>query len=194
MDEYYERLGNFAGLYARHVFDRMSKTVPKAIILCQVRRTGTGGASLAWGVRVRGQEGCLAPEPARPAHNLCVHLSHQLSSSTNLNLPILTGLSPLPLRLQVIRSRDRLLDQLYNYLSNLKPMEMEALLTEDPTVGRRRTAAQQASKDLADAQLEVRKIEVRRVAGRFLHWLSQQLGSGTLNTHCRARSKPQHTG
>ena len=36
---------------------------------------------------------------------------------------------------QVIRSRDRLLDQLYNYLSNLKPVEMEALLAEDPQVG-----------------------------------------------------------
>lgn len=36
LDAYYEKLGNFAGIYARHVFDRMGKTVPKAIILCQV--------------------------------------------------------------------------------------------------------------------------------------------------------------
>ena len=66
---------------------------------------------------------------------------------------------------QVIRSRDRLLDQLYTYLSSLKPVEIEALLAEDPNVARRRTAAQQATKDLADAQLEVRKIEVGAGAG-----------------------------
>lgn len=54
-DAYYERLGSFTGTYARHIYDRMSKAVPKAIILCQV-----------------------------------------------------------------IRSRDRLLDQLYNYLTALK--------------------------------------------------------------------------
>ena len=36
LDAYYERLGTFTGLYARHIFNRMSKTVPKAIILCQV--------------------------------------------------------------------------------------------------------------------------------------------------------------
>ena len=37
LDAYYEKLGNFTGIYARHAFDRMAKTVPKAIILCQVR-------------------------------------------------------------------------------------------------------------------------------------------------------------
>lgn len=31
------RLGNFCGTYARQIFDRMGKTVPKAIILCQVQ-------------------------------------------------------------------------------------------------------------------------------------------------------------
>ncbi len=36
LDAYYERLGTFTGLYARHIFNRMSKTVPKAIVLCQV--------------------------------------------------------------------------------------------------------------------------------------------------------------
>lgn len=38
MEAFYERLGTFVGLYARHIFNRMSKTVPKAIILCQVGR------------------------------------------------------------------------------------------------------------------------------------------------------------
>ncbi len=36
LDAYYEKLGNFTGIYARNAFDRMAKTVPKAIILCQV--------------------------------------------------------------------------------------------------------------------------------------------------------------
>lgn len=43
LDAYYERLGTFTGLYARHIFNRMSKTVPKAIILCQV-----GGVVWRW--------------------------------------------------------------------------------------------------------------------------------------------------
>ena len=38
---------------------------------------------------------------------------------------------------QVIRSRDRLLDQLYNYLMGLKPFEIDALLAEDPTLVKR---------------------------------------------------------
>jgi hypothetical protein len=76
LDAYYERLGTFTGLYARHIFSRMAKTVPKAIILCQV-----------------------------------------------------------------IRSRDRLLDQLYNYLMGLKPFEIDALLAEDPSVVKRCAAA-----------------------------------------------------
>ena len=38
MDQYYEKLGTFCGLYARKIYDRMAKTVPKAIILCQVVR------------------------------------------------------------------------------------------------------------------------------------------------------------
>ena len=38
---------------------------------------------------------------------------------------------------QVIRSRDRLLDQLYNYLMSLKPYEIDNLLAEDPTLVKR---------------------------------------------------------
>ena len=93
MDQYYEKLGTFCGLYARKIYDRMAKTVPKAIILCQV-----------------------------------------------------------------IRSRDRLLDQLFQYLSNRTDKEIEFMLQEDPSVGRRRTAASQASKDIAECLEEVRKI------------------------------------
>lgn len=99
LDAYYERLGNFTGLYARHIFNRMAKTVPKAIVLCQI-----------------------------------------------------------------IRSRDRLLDQLYNYLMGLKPFEVDALLAEDPTLVKRRNAAQQAAKELAEAQSEVKKIQEVRAA------------------------------
>ncbi|KAL4421810.1 hypothetical protein ABPG77_001599 [Micractinium sp. CCAP 211/92] len=99
LDAYYERLGNFTGLYARHIFNRMAKTVPKAIVLCQI-----------------------------------------------------------------IRSRDRLLDQLYNYLMGLKPYEVDALLAEDPTLVKRRNAAQQAAKELAEAQSEVKKIQEVRAA------------------------------
>lgn len=97
LDAYYEKLGMFCGLYARAVYDRMAKTVPKAIILCQV-----------------------------------------------------------------IRSRDRLLDQLFNYLSSLSPKEVEFMLQEDPVVARRRAAAQQAGKDLHDAQEEVKRLQERR--------------------------------
>ena len=93
MDQYYEKLGTFCGLYARKIYDRMAKTVPKAIILCQV-----------------------------------------------------------------IRSRDRLLDQLFQYLSNRTDKEIEFMLQEDPSVGRRRAAASQASKDIADCLEEVRKV------------------------------------
>ncbi|KAL4448267.1 hypothetical protein ABPG75_005486 [Micractinium tetrahymenae] len=99
LDAYYKRLGNFTGLYARHIFNRMAKTVPKAIVLCQI-----------------------------------------------------------------IRSRDRLLDQLYNYLMSLKPYEVDALLAEDPTLVKRRNAAQQAAKELAEAQAEVKKIQEIRAA------------------------------
>ena len=97
LDAYYEKLGTFCGIYARAVFDRMSRTVPKAIILCQV-----------------------------------------------------------------IRSRDRLLDQLFNYISRLNPKEIEFMLQEDPTASRRRAAAQQSIKDLMDAQEEVRKVQEKR--------------------------------
>lgn len=97
MEAYYERLGNFCGIYAREVFNRMAKTVPKAIILCQV-----------------------------------------------------------------IRSRDRLLDQLYDYISSLKPVEIDALLQEDPILIKRRNGATQASKDLGDAQAEVRRAQELR--------------------------------
>ncbi len=97
LDAYYEKLGSFCGIYARAVYDRMAKTVPKAIILCQV-----------------------------------------------------------------IRSRDRLLDQLFNYISKLSPKEIEFMLQEDPTAARRRAAAQQASKDLMDAQDEVRRLQEHR--------------------------------
>jgi dynamin 1/3 len=97
LDAYYEKLGSFCGIYARAVYDRMAKTVPKAIILCQV-----------------------------------------------------------------IRSRDRLLDQLFNYISKLSPKEIEFMLQEDPTAARRRAAAQQASRDLMDAQDEVRRLQERR--------------------------------
>jgi hypothetical protein len=62
---------------------------------------------------------------------------------------------------QVIKSRDRLLDQLYTHISALRPAEVEGMLAEDPSVARRRAAAQQAQKDLADAQLEVRRVQVR---------------------------------
>lgn len=93
MDQYYEKLGTFCGLYARKIYDRMAKTVPKAIILCQV-----------------------------------------------------------------IRSRDRLLDQLFQYLSNRTDKEIEFMLQEDPSVGRRRTAAAQASKDIAECLEEIRKV------------------------------------
>ena len=48
LEVYYERLGTFTGLYARHIFNRMAKTVPKAIILCQVCVDG------GWGGRGRG--------------------------------------------------------------------------------------------------------------------------------------------
>jgi hypothetical protein len=99
LDEYYERLGLFCGLYARSVYDRLAKTVPKAIILCQV-----------------------------------------------------------------IRSRDRLLDQLFNYISSLSPKEIEFMLAEDPVAARRRTAAAQASKDLAEAGDEVRRAQEERAA------------------------------
>eukprot|EP00887_Chlorella_sp_A99_P004268 scaffold15.g4268.t1 len=64
----------------------------------------------------------------------------------------------------VIRSRDRLLDQLYNYLSSLKPFEIENLLAEDPTVVRRRAATQQAGKDLWDSVEEVKHAQ-ERLAG-----------------------------
>jgi dynamin 1/3 len=97
MEQYYERLGHFCGLYARNVYDRMAKTVPKAIILCQV-----------------------------------------------------------------FRSRDKLLDQLYNYVGSLTPVEIEFLLQEDPTAGKRRSAAQQAVKDLNDATSEVQRIQEHR--------------------------------
>lgn len=97
MDQYYEKLGTFCGLYARKIYDRMAKTVPKAIILCQV-----------------------------------------------------------------IRSRDRLLDQLFQYLSNRTDKEIEFMLQEDPSVARRRTAAAQASKDIAECLEEVRKVVDRR--------------------------------
>ena len=100
LEAYYERLGAFTGIYARAAYDRMAKTVPKAIILCQV-----------------------------------------------------------------MRSRDRLLDQLYNYISNLRPAEVEALMAEDPTLVKRRVAAQAAAKDLAAAQAEVRRIQVGRAGG-----------------------------
>lgn len=93
LDQYYEKLGRFCGIYARMTYDRMAKTVPKAIILCQV-----------------------------------------------------------------IRSRDRLLDQLFQYLSTRTEKEIEFMLLEDPSVGRRRAAASQASKDIADCLEEVRKI------------------------------------
>ena len=99
LDAYYEKLGTFCGIYARAVYDRMSKTIPKAIILCQV-----------------------------------------------------------------IRSRDRLLDQLFNYISKLSPKEVEYMLTEDPTAQRRRAAAQQAAKDLLDAQEEVRSVQESRAS------------------------------
>lgn len=99
LDAYYEKLGNFCGIYARAIYTRMAKTVPKAIILCQV-----------------------------------------------------------------IRSRDRLLDQLFNYISSLSPKEVEYMLQEDPVAGRRRTAAQQASKDLTEAAEEVRKLQEQRAA------------------------------
>jgi hypothetical protein len=36
LEAYYERLGTFTGLYSRAVYDRMAKTIPKAIVLCQV--------------------------------------------------------------------------------------------------------------------------------------------------------------
>ncbi|KDD71394.1 hypothetical protein H632_c5124p0, partial [Helicosporidium sp. ATCC 50920] len=39
MDSYYERLGTYVGAYARSAYTRMAKTVPKAIILCQVIRS-----------------------------------------------------------------------------------------------------------------------------------------------------------
>ncbi|PRW45025.1 dynamin-related GTPase isoform A [Chlorella sorokiniana] len=101
LDAYYERLGTFTGLYARHIFNRMSKTVPKAIILCQV-----------------------------------------------------------------IRSRDRLLDQLYTYLMSLKDFEIDALLAEDPTLVKRRNAAQLAARELSEAQGEVKRLqEVRAASG-----------------------------
>jgi hypothetical protein len=93
LDQYYEKLGRFCGIYARMTYDRMAKTVPKAIILCQV-----------------------------------------------------------------IRSRDRLLDQLFQYLSTRTEKEIEFMLLEDPSVGRRRAAASQASKDIADSLEEVRRI------------------------------------
>lgn len=38
---------------------------------------------------------------------------------------------------QVIRSRDRLLDQLYTHLMSLKDFEIDALLAEDPTLVKR---------------------------------------------------------
>ena len=66
---------------------------------------------------------------------------------------------------QVIRSRDRLLDQLYNYLSSLKPFELDSLLAEDATVVKRRSAAQQAIKDLAAAVEEVEQVKEKRAAG-----------------------------
>jgi hypothetical protein len=47
LDAYYERLGTFTGLYARHIFTRMAKTVPKAIILCQVGG-GPAGEPATW--------------------------------------------------------------------------------------------------------------------------------------------------
>lgn len=100
LEAYYERLGTFCGIYAREVFNRMAKTVPKAIILCQV-----------------------------------------------------------------IKSRDRLLDQLYDYISSLKGHEIDALLQEDPILVKRRAAAQQAAKDLGDAQAEVRRAQEVRASG-----------------------------
>ena len=93
LDQYYEKLGTFCGLYARMTYDRMAKTVPKAIILCQV-----------------------------------------------------------------IRSRDRLLDQLFQYLSTRTQKEIEYMLQEDPVVSRRRAAASQAAKDISESLEEIRKI------------------------------------
>jgi hypothetical protein len=56
LEVYYERLGSFTGLYARHIFNRMAKTVPKAIILCQVGSGGGGGPG-AWVMGARGGSG-----------------------------------------------------------------------------------------------------------------------------------------
>lgn len=92
LDAYYDKLGTFCGLYARMTYDRMAKSIPKAIILCQV-----------------------------------------------------------------INSRDRLLDQLFHYLSSRTEKEIEFMLQEDPSVARRRAAASQASKDLGDSLEEVRR-------------------------------------
>lgn len=58
LDAYYERLGTFTGLYARHIFNRMSKTVPKAIILCQVRCWGAVGRGRRQGAGRLGWAGC----------------------------------------------------------------------------------------------------------------------------------------
>lgn len=93
LDAYYEKLGMFCGIYARMTYDRMAKTVPKAIILCQV-----------------------------------------------------------------INSRDKLLDQLFHYLSTRTEKEIQFMLQEDPSVSRRRAAASQASKDMGESLEEVRKI------------------------------------
>ena len=102
LDAYYERLGSFCGIYARTIYDRMGKTIPKAIILCQV-----------------------------------------------------------------IRSRDRLLDQLLDYMSSLSDKEISFMLQEDPAAGKRRTAAEQASKDLHDASDEIKKLqEIRASSGQ----------------------------
>lgn len=124
LDSYYERLGNFTGLYARHIFNRMAKTVPKAIVLCQVRGRGSSMARQAT------LQPCLAVSSCLPRRSP----SH---SPTCAQL-LLRAHAPVGPRVaQIIRSRDRLLDQLYNFLMSLKPFEVDALLAEDPTLVKR---------------------------------------------------------
>ncbi|EFN56232.1 hypothetical protein CHLNCDRAFT_57648 [Chlorella variabilis] len=113
------------------------------------RRASAGGAALERGP---------PPEPERPKGffgRTMEKVSDRFGGFGGSKLGSVT---------EVIRSRDRLLDQLYNYLMALKPVEVDALLAEDPTLVKRRNAAQQASRELAEAQAEVRKVQEVRAA------------------------------
>lgn len=85
-------------------------------------------ASRTWLLRpcVACSRGCIAKPEVHFHHLLCLR-----TPLTHLPPPTWRTMS------QVIRSRDRLLDQLYTYLMSLKEKEIDALLAEDPSLIKR---------------------------------------------------------